>query len=234
MEIRNDHKTAILVFANSPEQELQNKPMVKAEAFFEMLTEQTLKMVRETGIPYFHYTERQQCGNSFGERFVNGLQSIFEKGYENVIAIGNDTPHLKKADLIGAFESLKKGKFVVGPSADGGFYLLGLHRSNFNASEFLGLPWQNSHLGKALLHVASGFGKEVVRLKTLFDLDTFGELSLFVSRFKNIGVSLFRFIVLLITNDQRCPQQVVGAYSLLGSENCYNKGSPSSGQVALA
>lgn len=233
MEIRNDHKTAILVFANSPEQELQNKPVVKGEAFFEMLTEQTLKMVRETGIPYFHYTERQQCGNSFGERFVNGLQSIFEKGYENVIAIGNDTPHLKKADLYDAFESLKQGKFVMGPSADGGFYLLGLHRSNFTASEFLGLPWQNSHLGKAVLRVALNHGQEVVRLKTLFDLDTLGDLSLFVSRFKNIGKSLFRFMVMLITSDKRCPHKVVGTNSLKGSDNRYNKGSPSSLHVAL-
>ncbi len=227
MEFEKVHDTAILVFANSAQHELQYKPMANGAQFFEALTERTLKLVRETKIPFFHFTEKQQNGNAFGERFVNSLQSVFDKGYKNVISIGNDTPHLSVKHLLDARDRLEAKKFVLGPSADGGFYLMGLHRSNFDATEFLKLPWQSSGLNKALLELVSDQGKGVVSLKTLFDLDTVRDLKLFANRFKNVGKHLLVLVLELIRpkDPLLCPISCSGISTQYHS-NFFNKGSP--------
>jgi glycosyltransferase A (GT-A) superfamily protein (DUF2064 family) len=226
MEIDKEHTTAILVFANSSHHELQRKPMVNGVVLFEALNRQTLNIVRETGLPYFHFTEKQQCGNSFGERFVNALQSVFDKGYENVITIGNDTPHLKSTDLLQTQNLLESQKFVLGPSADGGFYLMGIPRSHFKAVELLRLPWRGSGLCRALLKLASVQEKEVVRLKTLFDLDTIGDLRLLVHRFQNVGKYLLSLIFLLIRQKRERLPSLRFSPALGYRSNFFNKGSP--------
>ncbi|CAN0575163.1 unnamed protein product, partial [Ectocarpus sp. 12 AP-2014] len=69
--------------------------MPKGERVFETLTKETLRKVKRTKQPYFHISEKEQTGNSFGERFTNAIQTVFDKGYEHIITVGNDTPQLK-------------------------------------------------------------------------------------------------------------------------------------------
>lgn len=227
-----DHTTAILVFAHSSTHELGYKPMVKGEQIFEALTQRTLKIVRKTGLPYFHFTETQQRGSSFKERFVNALNVVFEKGYENVITLGNDTPQLSTADLNYAHEQLKANKIVLGPSADGGIYLMGMHRSNFDPVEFLELPWQSAQLGKALLQIVSR-QKNVVLLKTLFDLDNHKDLSLFISRFKTIGNQFLTAIPGLISSRKAGFQYLIPSLKPLYNSIFFNKGSPAVSMATL-
>ena len=73
-------KTAILIFANSAKEEANANPL-QIVLFFETLTNETINKVKQTGLPYFHFTEKQQIGNSFGARFTNAIQSVFDKGF---------------------------------------------------------------------------------------------------------------------------------------------------------
>jgi len=60
-----------------------------------------------------------------------------------VITIGNDTPILKSHHIVEASRQLESKNVVLGPSLDGGFYLLGIHKTHFNREQFIDLPWQN-------------------------------------------------------------------------------------------
>ena len=80
--------TAILIFANSAEFEAVQKPFRSSETLFDALNEQTIKIVEKTGLPYFHFSEKNQYGATFGERFANAIQSIYDKGFQTVITIG--------------------------------------------------------------------------------------------------------------------------------------------------
>lgn len=106
--------TAILLFANSPEEDLNNKCIPNGNVLFSGLTKHTLSVIGQTEIPYFHFTEAEQVGNSFGERFVNAIQYIFNKGFDRVITIGNDTPQLRPADILKADRELGPNNCILG------------------------------------------------------------------------------------------------------------------------
>jgi uncharacterized protein len=68
-----------------------------------------------------------QKGNDLGERMAHAFSSIFEN-HEQVCIIGSDCPTLSPTILQQAFQALDKHDFVIGPSTDGGYYLLGISR----------------------------------------------------------------------------------------------------------
>jgi rSAM/selenodomain-associated transferase 1 len=64
-----------------------------------------------------------------GEGLAAGLTSVFAHfaadGREGVVAFNSDSPHLPASILEGAFEALTRHDVVVGPTHDGGYYLVG-------------------------------------------------------------------------------------------------------------
>ncbi len=64
-----------------------------------------------------------------GKGLAAGLRSVFARfassGGQRVIAFNSDSPHLPAPVLIGAFEMLAAHDVVVGPTHDGGYYLVG-------------------------------------------------------------------------------------------------------------
>ena len=141
-------KTAILIFANSSAREAHIKPFVNAEAVFSTLNSEIISKVKKTNLPYFIVDEHEQIGRTFGERFANAIQGIYNKGYDTVISVGNDTPQLKTSQILKANTQISEDNFVLGPSQNGGFYLLALHQSNFDFETFIKLPWQTSKIRK--------------------------------------------------------------------------------------
>jgi rSAM/selenodomain-associated transferase 1 len=64
-----------------------------------------------------------QVGHTIGERMNHAIQFVREKGYEKVILTGSDIPNLTAEIIISAFDQMKE--VVLGPSQDGGYYLVG-------------------------------------------------------------------------------------------------------------
>ena len=223
--MRKEAATAILIFANSAKQELRNKPHIGNEQLFEALTTHTLSKVRDTGLPYFHITEKAQIGSTFQQRFVNALHEVFKKGYANVIAIGNDTPHLGTKELLEADRALQSNKIVIGPSADGGIYLLGIQNADFNSSAFLELPWKTSYLYKSLVAFIANKTR-IAEFNTLFDLDNLADLKLFLARFKNLPKQILELILQLLTPLKAKRRSGNSFYPQLYEQLFFNKGSP--------
>ena len=77
-----------------------------------------------------------------GEGLAAGLTSVFSHftaaGYQRVVAFNSDTPHLPASILQNAFDVLSGCELVVGPTHDGGYYLVGAkasYRGLFNGDE---------------------------------------------------------------------------------------------------
>jgi uncharacterized protein len=67
-----------------------------------------------------------------GEGLAAGLTSVFARftaDYNRVIAFNSDSPHLPRPILEGAFDMLAAHDVVVGPTNDGGYYLVGAKAS---------------------------------------------------------------------------------------------------------
>ncbi len=68
----------------------------------------------------------RQNGRGLGERMKNAITDFLNNGYKKVLIIGCDSPTLPKEYIEAAFKILDKKRLVIGPSCDGGYYLIGV------------------------------------------------------------------------------------------------------------
>lgn len=66
-----------------------------------------------------------QQGAGLGERLCHGFQSLAARGYERIVVLGSDSPHVPATAIADAFAALETHDVVLGPARDGGYYLLG-------------------------------------------------------------------------------------------------------------
>lgn len=74
------------------------------------------------------FEKHAQIGRGLGERMSNAFDWAFEKGYQSVCIIGSDCFELDQQIIKNAFERLKATDIVIGPSLDGGYYLIGMKK----------------------------------------------------------------------------------------------------------
>ena len=222
----NIKKTAILIFANSAQQEALNKPFSKASILFDEFNKKTLQKVKRSGLPFFLYSEEKQIGSSFGERYTNAIQYVYDQGFENVITIGNDTPQLQTSQLIETAKKLEENPIVLGPSKDGGYYLMGLNRSQFNVETFLKLPWQTSQLIKQISHLFSLRKIKILFLKTLNDIDTIADIKSVLDTFRKIDPFLKKILLSLFSSEKITFLYTSFFFQNTLKEIHFNKGSP--------
>ncbi len=221
-----DLKTAVLIFAHSAEYEATVKPFQYAKEVFESLNQYTLQLVKKTKLPYYIVTEKEQVGTTFGERFTNAVQSVYNLGYDSLIVIGNDTPHLTANQLLKANAKLTKNKIVLGSSTDGGFYLLGIKKEHFNATLFLKLPWQSQNLSQSLSKLFSVNAVNVYYLSKFSDIDTYDDIKNIISSFKKVYSYLFQLLLKIITAIKHLFIEYSEVVFSLFCSNFHNKGSP--------
>ncbi|WP_149304392.1 TIGR04282 family arsenosugar biosynthesis glycosyltransferase [Pareuzebyella sediminis] len=218
--------TCVLIFALSSQKEALRKGIVNGEGLFNELTRQTILNVQKTKLPYIHCTENLQKGDSFGERFVNAITSVFEAGYEIIITIGNDAPQLKPEHIFNAYGQLLAGKSVLGPSVDGGFYLMGLQKKDFRAADFEQLPWHGRQLLDEVTNLLSTDQASPEFLERLNDLDHIGHIKLILSRTKVLPKNLVAILLALINSFFSEHKFIEKFYSPKTIPSLYNKGSP--------
>ncbi|WP_456438733.1 TIGR04282 family arsenosugar biosynthesis glycosyltransferase [Psychroserpens sp.] len=221
-----NNKTAILIFANSAEFEAIQKPFQSSKVLFDSLNAQTLKIVKKTGFPYFLSSEKTQIGSNFGERFTNAIQSIYDKGYEAVITIGNDTPHLQTDHILKAVQQLQQNDIVLGPSKDGGFYLMALKQSLFNAEIFLKLPWQTSRLHQSISKLVVPKHIALSYLERLTDIDTILDAKTIIESFRSISKHIKQLLQHYISVEKKIIRSFILSIQTPIQTLLLNKGSP--------
>lgn len=61
----------------------------------------------------------------------------------HLVIIGSDTPSVRPSDIAAAFRALQSNDAVLGPAADGGYWLIGLRRSPRGPLPFQGIRWSS-------------------------------------------------------------------------------------------
>lgn len=79
--------------------------------------------------PNNNFFKMNQEGNDLGERMQQAFTAIFAKNYNQVLIIGTDCFELTPAIIEAAFTALHTYDAVIGPSEDGGYYLLGMKKN---------------------------------------------------------------------------------------------------------
>ena len=123
------------------------------------------------GILPASYALVPQRGDGFGERLLAAAQDILAIGYGAVCLIDSDSPTVPTAAYTQAVEALAKpgDRIVLGPSGDGGYYLIGLKQPH--PEPFARITWSTaSVLGETLARCRAA-DLEVVTLPTWYDVD---------------------------------------------------------------
>ncbi len=218
--------TAVLIFANSPSFEAERKELPFGQKLLRIFNDRTIQTVERSGLPFFLYNEGKQRGRNFGDRFSNAIEDVFSKGYNQIITIGNDSPGLQLGHLTKALEQLKQGAPSLGPSSDGGFYLMAVHKEYFNREAFMALPWQETNLRQDLQKLLEHQGAIVNKLEVLQDIDSWSDLESWFRKNNNIPFSIKELLTQVFTTLRiRIGSPRILIASLLLSTN-YNKGSP--------
>ena len=69
-----------------------------------------------------------QHGSDLGQRMKNAISSVLRMGYDNVLLMGTDIPHIHTETILNAFDQLENKDVVICPALDGGYYLIGMKR----------------------------------------------------------------------------------------------------------
>jgi uncharacterized protein len=117
-----------------------------------------------------------QRGRSLGERMSYAFQHLFASAFQNIILIGSDLPALPLAFFDQAYGLLEKSAadVVLGPSADGGYYLVGMNR--MNAIIFDGIAWSRDNVLAQTIQKLAGIGLKHELLPEWYDIDTAHDL----------------------------------------------------------
>jgi rSAM/selenodomain-associated transferase 1 len=112
-----------------------------------------------------------QRGNGFGERLLAAATDILAIGYGSVCLIDSDSPTVPAAAYYQAVEALARpgDRVVLGPSGDGGYYLIGMKQAH--AAPFERITWSTGSVYAETVERCREAGLEVVTLPTWYDVD---------------------------------------------------------------
>jgi len=163
----------------------------------------TLSTIRQLNVPFricFHpesardkmkewlgeqYAYMAQEGANIGQRMKNALAQTIEEGFSRAILIGSDIPDLPADFLIQALQSLESHPVVIGPSSDGGYYLIGFSKAHFLPNAFDGISWSTENVFRQTIDVLEEHSNNVHVLPEWFDVDTPVDLRELVNRNRN-------------------------------------------------
>jgi hypothetical protein len=122
------------------------------------------------------YTLIPQIGHDLGERMATAFETIFSQGLSSAVLIGSDSPDLPNEVIEEALISLKEYDSVIGPSYDGGYYLIGFRADTFLPQAFDGISWSTPEVFMQTLGILRKANLRVHILPTWRDIDTLDDL----------------------------------------------------------
>ncbi len=168
-------------------------PLTPAQAadLYTCFLRDTLELIRAAGVqgvigylpesaePYFHHLApdiRLTCqhGTSLGERLDHLLTEALACGARRAVVMDSDSPTLPVEYLTLAFESLTEADVVLGPTRDGGYYLIGMKQPHPDLLRCVQMS--TPHVLAETLALAETANLKVTLLPPWYDVDTIADL----------------------------------------------------------
>lgn len=114
-----------------------------------------------------------QKGNDLGERMFNAVSRKL-KIKSKVILVGSDIPDLSMKQIEEGFRLLDKYDVVIGPTFDGGYYLLGM--SENHPYLFNNIEWSTNHVFSDSVQLINNHNNTYSELQKLLDVDKWNDV----------------------------------------------------------
>ncbi len=170
-----------------------------AASIYKIFAEHTFRelLKTETVVPYLFFTEKNdkekiekwsgnkfilelQEGNDLGNRMYNAFKKVINKGSKKTIVIGTDIPDMSSNIIRNAMYALDNSDVVIGPSNDGGYYLLGMKKLYKNL--FSGIEWSSESVLSLTLKKINTLNLSYTMLPELIDVDTEDDLKIWLDK----------------------------------------------------
>lgn len=116
------------------------------------------------------WRQHPQAAGDLGARMQQAFAAAFQAGAQRVVMIGTDCPEVDMTDIHAAWKALAQHDLVLGPAADGGYWLIGLKQPR--PELFSHIQWSTSSVLAETIARAQQMGLRYKRLRTLSDVDT--------------------------------------------------------------
>ena len=131
---------------------------------------------------FTHHAVAMQTGAGLTDRLAMAFsERFFFHRTEKIIAIGVDDPSITRALLDHALALLESCEYVVGPAADGGYYLIGCRGGAFDPAVFDGIEWGTSYVLGATVAKIRALERTLALLPERYDIDTIEDLQRYAS-----------------------------------------------------
>ena len=120
-----------------------------------------------------------QSTGSLGDRMLDAFWFASLEGHGATLIVGTDCPDLRPAQLEQAFSALENHDVVLGPTHDGGYFLIGTTQPQ--PALFHGIAWSTPSVMSQTLRRAEEAALRAATLDPLRDVDTLEDLQLSTS-----------------------------------------------------
>jgi hypothetical protein len=115
-----------------------------------------------------------QADGDLGERMHSYFDNAFGDGCQRVVLLGSDSPNLPVRMAQQAFEMLDDHDLVLGPSEDGGYYLIGARGQT--PEIFEGVVWSSAQVWRQTMENVQRAGLKCAALPSWYDVDQIEDL----------------------------------------------------------
>ncbi|MBX7074161.1 MAG: TIGR04282 family arsenosugar biosynthesis glycosyltransferase [Pirellulales bacterium] len=126
-----------------------------------------------------------QSTGDLGQRLANHFDGAFATGVEKVVVIGADSPTLPVANVEDAFRRLAKAAVVLGPSDDGGYYLIGASRET--PPVFANIDWSTPRVWSQTVNQLQSAGIPYSVLPRWHDIDDATDLERLTTELESLA-----------------------------------------------
>ena len=131
----------------------------------------------------------RQKGKTLGERMHQALVECQSAGFKRMVIIGTDCIEITPENIQQTFTNLDHNDYCIGPSSDGGYYLIGACEPQLNV--FTGIDWGTDTVQAATLQRFDQLGKSYALLQEKEDMDTLQSVENFYTRMTTTQTSAF-------------------------------------------
>jgi rSAM/selenodomain-associated transferase 1 len=134
-----------------------------SESFFRTILPPDIELI-ESWLPYF------------GDCLLAAVRALLARGHGSAVVLNSDSPTLPTSILIKSAQLLAKpgDRVVLGPTSDGGYYLLGLKQAH--SRMFEDIAWSTDRVAAQTIERAQEIGLELHILPTWYDVDDIGSV----------------------------------------------------------
>ncbi|HUW19171.1 MAG TPA: TIGR04282 family arsenosugar biosynthesis glycosyltransferase [Sedimentisphaerales bacterium] len=126
-----------------------------------------------------------QIGPDLGQKMKNAFIHAFAEGFSKLVLIGSDLPDLPASFLNLSLEALDTHDTVIGPTSDGGYYLIGFSKQAFLPEVFEGIAWGTDRVFMHTLKILDRHEQKLYILPQWHDVDTLDDVNEMLKRNKN-------------------------------------------------